>query len=518
MPVTTRKTLARELEEKLRVALQDLQKHKDLSDQLLQEREDSEVEVNKIVSKNTELKSELASLYTDYSEVLQQNEQLQNIVLSFKECSETHEQALSRISELEFELSKAQHEIMLLNSTKFNEQAADTLNLYNELVGSGMESASSLQPIVTIDLTDENTTCSQFPVFQSHKKIKKYFKLKKVMWKCKKQLKNRNYFKRNVNLVKDKLLLQENLQNCLDELEITKQLYDDDTLSLRSELLEKEKLLQNIFSSYLSAQNHLSDHYKEAISLMDLVTTNVESVRNIECACSRSHSQPQATREPHSIPTIAQPLNKTCTEAVRGENQGITSNQDMVTKVLVFSDAIGKNFGSLLGNSLNCSVRNYCMPGASYAQIEEKIMASEIDKNTIVIVYLGQSLGIDRKQLIASITSLLNLDAYQIMLCAFPYSDALTQSQNEHIHSLNTILYNMTCRHGDKLLFFDCNKFITHFMLTQDRMYLPKKYKNLIATLVAYNIESVIGNITKSSFDATDFSTCTNVQSNSLNF
>lgn len=511
MPVMTRKATARDLEEKLRVTLVELKKYKDLSDKLLQEREDSEIEVNNIVQKNSDLKCELADLHTKLSDSIHVNEQLKDIVVSFKQCSDTYEQALSRITELEFDLNKAHQEILVLKSSKFNERTADTVSLYNELIGSGIES-SGPQPMVTIDLTSDHSLCSNSN-FKSHKKIKIYLKVKKIIRKCQKTLKKRNYFLKNVDLIKEKLLLEEKLQSCTDELEITKRLYDDDILKLRSDLLEKEKILQDIFSGYILAQNHLSEHYKQAIGLMDLVTSNVESVRDIERNSPSSHSQSLSRAGSDSIEASN---DKIILSTDQGEVENVIS-RNHIKRVLVFSDAIGRNFGSLLGNLQHCSVINHCMPGASYVEIEKKIMASEIDNTTIVVVYLGQSLGIDRKDIITRTTSLLKLNAFKIMLISFPYSNVLTKRQNEHIHSLNTLMYNMTCRHSDKFLFFDCNNFITNFKLTRDRMYLPKRYRNLIATLVAYNINAVIGNITKCSNDITVLSTSTN-NINCLNF
>ncbi|PZC80290.1 hypothetical protein B5X24_HaOG214989 [Helicoverpa armigera] len=70
-----------------------------------------------------------------------------------QECSDTHELALRRISELEHELSRAHNTITQLESAKSSERSANTCSLYDELVGSA--SGSCNQPMITIDLTND---------------------------------------------------------------------------------------------------------------------------------------------------------------------------------------------------------------------------------------------------------------------------------------------------------------------------------------------------------------------------
>ncbi|CAH0677971.1 unnamed protein product [Spodoptera exigua] len=101
------------MESKLRAVLKELESSKLLCDQLLQERDDSEVEVKNIITKNTKLKNELAELH----------------------CTETHEHALTRISQLEHDLREAHNTINKLEASKQLVQSSDTLCLYDELVG-----------------------------------------------------------------------------------------------------------------------------------------------------------------------------------------------------------------------------------------------------------------------------------------------------------------------------------------------------------------------------------------------
>ncbi|XP_063895051.1 uncharacterized protein LOC135118052 [Helicoverpa armigera] len=141
-------------EEKLRATLKDLETSKDLCKQLLQERDDSEVEVKVIVDKNTELKNQLAELHIEHMDILDQNQHLNRLVSNMQECSDTHELALTRISELEHELCRAHNTITQLESAKSSERSANTCSLYDELVGSASGSCSN-QPMITIDLTND---------------------------------------------------------------------------------------------------------------------------------------------------------------------------------------------------------------------------------------------------------------------------------------------------------------------------------------------------------------------------
>ncbi|PZC80731.1 hypothetical protein B5X24_HaOG213955 [Helicoverpa armigera] len=157
------------LDGKLKATLKELESKKNLCDQLLQERDDSEVEVKRIVDKNTDLKNQLAELHIQHMDILDQHSHLHQLVSIFQECNDIHELALRRISELEIELSKAHNTITQLEAAKSSEQSANTCSLFNELVGS-LSGPSCNEPVVTIDLT--NDTLIKSRSFTSHNEIK----------------------------------------------------------------------------------------------------------------------------------------------------------------------------------------------------------------------------------------------------------------------------------------------------------------------------------------------------------
>lgn len=82
-------TRSKEMECKLRAALKELESSKHLCNQLLQERDDSEVEVANIINKNSKLKNELAELHICHTDLLQQHSELIKQVATFQQCSDT---------------------------------------------------------------------------------------------------------------------------------------------------------------------------------------------------------------------------------------------------------------------------------------------------------------------------------------------------------------------------------------------------------------------------------------------
>ncbi|PZC86188.1 hypothetical protein B5X24_HaOG211349 [Helicoverpa armigera] len=166
---TRRATTVKDLEDKLRATLKELETTKNLCAQLLQEREDSEVEVKNVVDKNTVLKNDLAELHIQHMDLLDQHNHLQQVLSSFHECSDTHELTLRRIQELELELKEAHNTISQLEVTKHSEQAVETQSLFTKLVGSTHAVCS---PAVTIDLTGDDTI-TQCPQILTSMKIHK---------------------------------------------------------------------------------------------------------------------------------------------------------------------------------------------------------------------------------------------------------------------------------------------------------------------------------------------------------
>ncbi|KAL0821959.1 hypothetical protein ABMA28_005347 [Loxostege sticticalis] len=131
----TRKAKAMDTESKLQRALEELKASRETCNQLLREREDSEEEINKIISRNTELRKDLADLHVQYQETAAHRDQLLNTISSFDQCSAVFEQALIRNNDLESELRDANNTILHFEEEKKLQECSQTLNLYEELIG-----------------------------------------------------------------------------------------------------------------------------------------------------------------------------------------------------------------------------------------------------------------------------------------------------------------------------------------------------------------------------------------------
>ncbi|XP_045529102.1 uncharacterized protein LOC123717251 [Pieris brassicae] len=263
--MTRRTTAVKDLEDKLRATLKELEASKKSCNRLLQEREDSEVEVKNVVDKNKALKIELAELHIQHMDLLDQHNQLKELVSSFHECSETHELTLRRITDLEVELNKSYKTISLYESAKARDQTSDTLNLFAKLVESTTAMCNSAE---IIDLTGDDTKM-QCPLVLSNNTFKKYMKYKKIIRKYYLTLKKQNRVRKSFNLRRDRMHLVKELNTCSLELEQCRATYDLDTQQLHDQITVKENLLSYIFSKYEESQKELSD-------LVDLVKCSAE--------------------------------------------------------------------------------------------------------------------------------------------------------------------------------------------------------------------------------------------------
>ncbi|XP_063890493.1 uncharacterized protein LOC135116837 [Helicoverpa armigera] len=437
----TRRATVKDMEEKLRATLRELESTKTLCKQLLQERDDSEVEVKNIIDKNTSLKSELAELHIQYMDVLDhQHTQLQQEMSSFHQCSDTHEVALQRITELEQELCNAHKAISILECGKISEQVTNTCNLFDELVAC-RSNKLPCKLAETIDLTGDDTIpiC---PVVMSHNKLKKYIKINKFIRRSKRYLKKQNLLKLNILLRKDRVSLTKTLSSCTAELEYCKSMYEIETQQLQQDLKYKESLLKDIFSKYESSQEQLSKRLFEAVELMDLVKSNTERYESLTNSLScdvASQPSPLIPLSEISVPTPA-----------------IENIHIQKLNTLLFTDALGAGFGKILHNYLSHHFTNHSYHDITFKQIVEKIGSTKLDSNSIIVLLLGSSSGTTKEDIVKGIDTLLSLNIGKLMLCAFPYSDSFSEYQNKCIFNLNNTLHMLTCCHSDKLLYIIC--------------------------------------------------------------
>lgn len=496
-------------EEKLRATLKELESAKNLCSELLRERDDSEIEVKKIIDKNTSLKNELSDLHISHSEVLEEHQNLRRLVAEFQRCMDTHEQALKRIAELELELSVAHKSLASMQLAKFQEQSATTCSLFEELVDSGSMLICNENPVntVTIDLT-EDVSLIENPTFKSHNKLKKYIKVNKIIKKHRKSLHTLNISRNNNNYLRKKLVnLNSELQALNRQQDQSRIMYDQDIAILQEQLESRECTLQDIFHKYEASQKELSERMVEAGELVDLVRYNAERyeslTNNLCCACSCS--PPTASVKSQS----AEPLPVFTTPALKKVNLKIKKNNNII-RTHIFSDKLGQGLGSIICSCSQQSVLNTCLPGASFYKVSRQIALSEFNAGSTGILLFGDGLAVSRADIIDCIDLMLQLcekKKCKFIFCALPYSNSLTYEQNMHIYNLNLLIYNITCYNKNSIMYFDINKFSRSFKLTQYSMYLSSACKRRIAKLLAYNIPDSGTNVPKG-FD--NISNCTN--------
>lgn len=187
------------------------------------------------------------------------------------------------------------------------------------------------------------------------------------------------------------------------------------------------------------------------------------------------------------------------------ETDGPSKASSTKTKTVVYSDEMGVGMGCLLKNYLAQPVCNNSYSNMPFKEFLNKLKNSNFDLNTSLIIQLGNSLELKKCDIISLIETLLEIKSKgikKIITCSFPYSNELSGMENNHIHKLNLILYNLTYRHSD-FLYFETNNFIRKFILTKNTLYLSKNVKLTLAKLLAFNIhDPVISSISGHSDNA----------------
>ncbi|XP_059059896.1 uncharacterized protein LOC131853098 [Achroia grisella] len=149
-----------DLDAKLKVTLLELKKSNELNKALLQERDESEIEIKLMSDKYVALKNDLVKISTDFEVLHIENEKLQEIVNKYDLCRDTYESALQKITHLERHLEEVQSQNKSLLDHRRLSSYNETMDLYTEMLNTTSDQTSAL-PLVTIDLT--NTPSSYSP-------------------------------------------------------------------------------------------------------------------------------------------------------------------------------------------------------------------------------------------------------------------------------------------------------------------------------------------------------------------
>lgn len=473
---TTRRMTVQESERKLKCTLEELKRSKSLCDQLLQEREDGEAEMVKIISKTKELKNELSELHMQYVDVCRERDDFKDQLTAVAQCSEFYVQALDNIKVLELQLNEANNEILHLKEESERYKNDKSLSLYDELVEKDITSHS---------INSKNNVNA---ISDSKFSVRKYLKLVKLIKKNRNILKN-NFYKSRIITLKSECnrLLYEDKLNYEYICDI-QQKYDSESQLLKAEINSLHRSLVDITEKYSSSQNELCQQIKNIDQILELSRYNEERFNSLTnktcCSCQDTSLVSTTLKEP--IPLVE------------------SNTRNYCDNTMVFSDEIGAGLGQYFNNRLNHDVVNYCMPGNNFNNIVRSIANKNFNPKSNIIIFVGSGLNIKKNDLYNCINILADLKVRNITVSAFPYSNNFSEKQNKYLHGLNNLLYNMT--HNNPLFsFFDINIFLKNSKMTQDISRLPKKVLFNIATLVANNILFSISN------DSASTISCTNV-------
>ena len=154
--------------------------------------------------------------------------------------------------------------------------------------------------------------------------------------------------------------------------------------------------------------------------------------------------------------------------------------------------------GLQLGRRVGQAILNNCMPGATYSQILNKVLSTQFIEPTNLIILVGRRENSSKKDIIKFFSELNSLqNVIKVILFAFPFSQSLTQYENNMRHNCNTLIHTLTCRQSNKFHFIDTNICIgKYFYLTKDRYYLSKFYRRQLAELLSYFILNSVNLLT----------------------
>lgn len=489
--MTTRKmTTIRQLEDQLQLTLAELKISKARCQELLSEREDSEIEISNILEQNMKLKGEMVAMSSQLTEAQDQRDQLQGRVDVFDQDSEEYEVALKRIVVLECELRDAHNKISRLELSHSNENASRTQSLFDELVGDTLGVVPATTPShdltcpgFTIDLTCDSPVVSLI---------------------------------HHDNFQDERLSLINELNKCNLTLENTRESYEIEIRRLQSEMSSLSQFLDTLTSQYEAAQRDIRGYERTVDELLTISKSNMERfdsfTNNHRCCCERPSTP--FSRSAHVLecslsPQSASHVDSEPAAALASLDSLSSSNLNNIhfspaapaQKIVMYSDEMGKTMGLQLSQLLGQAIINNCMPGASIIDILKHVNTSNHLENTTIIVLAGRRGYASKKQLISYFSLLDNLpNVSQIILFALPFGSNLSSCENKLRHDLNGTLHTLVCRHFTKFHFIDTNYYISKFYVTKDRYHLSKFYRRQIAESLSYFLKNSANSLASSTY------------------
>ncbi|XP_050559842.1 uncharacterized protein LOC126912302 [Spodoptera frugiperda] len=389
--ILTRKVHARQEESKLNLALSELKASRELCEQLMRERDDNEREFLDVLNSNKKLKCEMAQLHTQHTEAIEARDRLQFVVDGFSQCSSEYEQTLHDKAHLEQQLHEANNQISHLETINHNITASLNNSLFSELVSARASQSQhiDLNPL-TIDLTCESDSChSSRTLCYSNKKLKKYIKINKFITKTNRLVKRQKFFIKNVKLNKERFRLLNQLNIYSNKLNQRNRKYETDTQNLQLEIDHLTAKLHTMTNKYSASEKQMREYM---LAMDELVRS--QSQENPCEKCDSSNVLPACT-----VPTCDTTLPHGASLLLPSQcNNNSSCNNN---NVVIFSDEIGKNLGSLLTSKYpGQSIINHCMPGCTFGNILERIINYNFNHDaTLIIICANRAIACHRKKI-----------------------------------------------------------------------------------------------------------------------
>nr|XP_053615264.1 uncharacterized protein LOC128678045 isoform X1 [Plodia interpunctella]XP_053615265.1 uncharacterized protein LOC128678045 isoform X1 [Plodia interpunctella]XP_053615267.1 uncharacterized protein LOC128678045 isoform X1 [Plodia interpunctella] len=436
MSSSSRAVTARQLETELKATLLKLKTAEEDKERLILEREENEHLFVSLLNNNTQLKRELSESKI-YSDSL--NEQLNHLELelgSFRQSTEMYEDILMRNTTLEKRLGEAQRQIDSYEQAVPPIQSLEINNQYNLVVVASAPLSSNSPAIAFANKSSLCSNCNNNKCNQriSHKKFKKLKKLNKIIKKNNLQLRiNTNKSRllksgfKMFNDVSSQLALTES------KLAESQELYCADIARLKSYITELEERCSNLMKTIDSSLQAVTEHVIDMESLIEenrYIGEKLHSASNL-CTCG-AFNQPEIS---DSLPTLSP-----CEGDLHKYTRPGCADADDSHNTLIFSDSVGRNMGYLFNQHLE-NVTNYCLPNASYTHIIESIRATTFNRNSTIVLLIGNCNNLCKKDIICGLDSLNKLNVYKVIICAFPYLSCQPPSKNKNIHYFNNLTY-----------------------------------------------------------------------------
>ncbi|VVC99381.1 unnamed protein product [Leptidea sinapis] len=184
MAAGTRNATIKELQQKLDAAIYELSEANRLNSKLLEERDDSDIEIKEINIRLAKLKNELIELHLKNVDLTAERDRLLEQSQILCSCMESHENNLSIIYQLKQELNEAYLNISSLQATIESRKSNSTIQICN----------SVLRDVNSIHLQSKTKSKKNIRLTKLIKKKQKMIK------KCKAYIESRKYRKQNIKL------------------------------------------------------------------------------------------------------------------------------------------------------------------------------------------------------------------------------------------------------------------------------------------------------------------------------